>query len=632
MMRGASFDRVLSAIILISTTVDSAHAVGLLQSIALTDDAAPGGPAGAVFHEFAGTRINDSGKVEFLAAMRPGVGGVTEDDAIGIWTNAFGTLLPSVVGDAPAPGIPGARLDLIWTVPRFSDSGDVFAEFQMEQGAGGVTADNDVGGWLFSPSGDRLVYRDNGSLPGVSSDARILIGLPMMNAAGDVALLAIFHAGFGGITESNNEGLWVDTDSGLQKIVQSGDPAHGAPAEAVIGNVSLSWFNDSGVIASLSELRTGVGGVTTDNEQAIFSSRGGQFSLVYREGEAATGGAVFDSFTAVRANNENHLAFHATLKQGVGGVTSNNANGIWVETETGLRQVVRTNDIMPSTTLRFRSLANLVFNDAGRVAFTGSTSSLGVSFNTIYSEGIDGQLTLVARASTAAPGTSAGVNFDFDAGDFFGIPRLRLNNAGQVAFIAGLTGTGVTAANDMGLWAQDAAGNLKLVIRKGNQLEVAPGDIRTVTEFDFGGMNDAGQIVFDAVFTDNSEGVFVFNLAASLAGDFNGDGSVDAADYVAWRNGLGTTHTQDDYALWRANFGRNASAIAVSPLVDGHSIAVPEPRASWLLWSLTTLTFRTRRHTHSLFERWYSRGLMPNSWPKAIASCLAEVKPVRLAT
>jgi hypothetical protein len=39
-------------------------------------------------------------------------------------------------------------------------------------------------------------------------------------------------------------------------------------------------------------------------------------------------------------------------------------------------------------------------------------------------------------------------------------------------------------------------------------------------------------------------------------GDFNSDGTVDAADYVVWRNGLGTTHTQDDYNIWRANFGR----------------------------------------------------------------------------
>ena len=44
-------------------------------------------------------------------------------------------------------------------------------------------------------------------------------------------------------------------------------------------------------------------------------------------------------------------------------------------------------------------------------------------------------------------------------------------------------------------------------------------------------------------------------LVPAAAGDFNNDGSVDAADYVVWRNGLGTIYTQSDYDTWRANFG-----------------------------------------------------------------------------
>jgi hypothetical protein len=64
--------------------------------------------------------------------------------------------------------------------------------------------------------------------------------------------------------------------------------------------------------------------------------------------------------------------------------------------------------------------------------------------------------------------------------------------------------------------------------------------------------------------------------AAALAGDFNSDGGVNAADYVVWRkqasantapeNGsqfvasAGTT--AEDYAMWKANFGMTASAQA----------------------------------------------------------------------
>ncbi|MEX0642716.1 MAG: hypothetical protein WD468_08455 [Pirellulales bacterium] len=61
---------------------------------------------------------------------------------------------------------------------------------------------------------------------------------------------------------------------------------------------------------------------------------------------------------------------------------------------------------------------------------------------------------------------------------------------------------------------------------------------------------------------------------SDAVGDFNRDGSVDAADYVLWRAGLGTSHTPAGYGIWRSNFGTQSSGGAV--------FAVPEP---------TSLTF-----------------------------------------
>ena len=37
------------------------------------------------------------------------------------------------------------------------------------------------------------------------------------------------------------------------------------------------------------------------------------------------------------------------------------------------------------------------------------------------------------------------------------------------------------------------------------------------------------------------------SLIPMLPGDYNQNGVVDSADYVVWRNGLGTTYTQNDY-------------------------------------------------------------------------------------
>lgn len=66
-------------------------------------------------------------------------------------------------------------------------------------------------------------------------------------------------------------------------------------------------------------------------------------------------------------------------------------------------------------------------------------------------------------------------------------------------------------------------------------------------------------------------------ISALPGGDFNHDGVVDAADYVVWREGLGTSYTPADYDIWRANFGQtSAGGAGVSGVA-----AVPEP-ATWL--------------------------------------------------
>jgi hypothetical protein len=48
----------------------------------------------------------------------------------------------------------------------------------------------------------------------------------------------------------------------------------------------------------------------------------------------------------------------------------------------------------------------------------------------------------------------------------------------------------------------------------------------------------------------------------AIPGDFNNNGIVDAADYVVWRNGLGTTYTQTDYNAWRTHFGSTSTPSA----------------------------------------------------------------------
>ena len=67
--------------------------------------------------------------------------------------------------------------------------------------------------------------------------------------------------------------------------------------------------------------------------------------------------------------------------------------------------------------------------------------------------------------------------------------------------------------------------------------------------------------------------------SVTLDGDYNGNGTVDAADYVVWRNGDSPDDTQAGYDLWKANFGKPPGAGNGSSI----STSVPEPSTMLLV-------------------------------------------------
>jgi hypothetical protein len=109
-----------------------------------------------------------------------------------------------------------------------------------------------------------------------------------------------------------------------------------------------------------------------------------------------------------------------------------------------------------------------------------------------------------------------------------------------------------------------------------------------VTDSQASDINDAG-VIFGTVTLDNfeSRAVIWSPLAESgVAGDYNNNGIVDTADYIAWRK---NTHplfnevttigsaTAQDYTEWRKRFGNPPA----SGTLDG--ITIPEPSALALL-------------------------------------------------
>jgi prepilin-type N-terminal cleavage/methylation domain-containing protein len=57
-------------------------------------------------------------------------------------------------------------------------------------------------------------------------------------------------------------------------------------------------------------------------------------------------------------------------------------------------------------------------------------------------------------------------------------------------------------------------------------------------------------------------------------GDFNGDGTVNVADYTVWRNGLGTEFTPEHYDTWKSHYGETQQGVGGQ---DAAASSLPEP-------------------------------------------------------
>ncbi|HVT30489.1 MAG TPA: hypothetical protein VHE81_20940 [Lacipirellulaceae bacterium] len=88
-----------------------------------------------------------------------------------------------------------------------------------------------------------------------------------------------------------------------------------------------------------------------------------------------------------------------------------------------------------------------------------------------------------------------------------------------------------------------------------------------------------------------SDGLYVSVSAGGIPGDYNGDGSVNAADYVIWRKNNGSV---SGYNVWRAHFGESGGSGALATV----GAAVPEPGSRALAISMVaTILFVQRRST-----------------------------------
>ena len=118
-------------------------------------------------------------------------------------------------------------------------------------------------------------------------------------------------------------------------------------------------------------------------------------------------------------------------------------------------------------------------------------------------------------------------------------------------------------------------------------------DLNTGLTTSYMNLDESVSLFFGSTNDDSGQKVVAFSVPVGVAGDYNNDGKVDAADYTVWRDHLGQTFalpnempgvttgmvTQEDYDYWKAHFGAMAGSGAGS-----RGAGVYRSRRAWPCW------------------------------------------------
>ncbi len=570
-----------------------------------------------------GPVINNRGQVAFIAQLTPQdafiPGGVDIDQTNdrGIWSEGNGSL--SLVA-REANLVAGTATDVFGNFlsePVLNDQGMVAFLGNFDGNAA------DMGIWSGEAGALNLLTR-TGEVPvasGINVERFFSFGPPLLNNQNQVAFAGVLE-GAGLVPEVNDRGIWAQVhDAVLDQFPRAGQIAPGVidlgASTVHFTNFSTPRFNDASELAFRGEL---VGDDVSENNARGIWSQGGdsELRLVAREGNRAPGtNFAFAGMGIPAFNTLGHTAFNARL------VGAGSGSGIWSENKDGLRLLAVSGKQAPGTELgvAFESFRSPVLNNNNRVAFEATLTGLdvvdGVNDEGIWVERRD-RFHLVARSGQQAPGTAEGVRFD-DLNVSLSQPTV--NQHGQVAFISTLIGDDVTAENDLGIFAMTPRGELVKVAQTGDSVEIAPGVFRTISNLKLrtgsgGGdglgrsFNDRSQLVYWAAFapeadtTFGTEGVLVSRVTSSstfLIGDANGDGWVNRLDAALLAEWFGS------YEFWEGDFDLDVKITVndLGMLQDNYGLGpgqspqfmVPEPSAFvlTLFAAVAMVSMRRRR-------------------------------------
>lgn len=254
------------------------------------------------------------------------------------------------------------------------------------------------------------------------------------------------------------------------------------------GGIALAHIEQGGAITSANDL--GLWRVLLE----------GNSTLLLQTGTVDTAtGAPISSIGHPSVNESGQAAVWVEIQN------ESSSEGIYIVSENSIQPVLVANapiNVGPET-LTIESIFDPVINELGDVAFLATIASEDSEIQyALFRQKSGGSIELVAKTGAQAPGVFEGTVFET-------IASPRINDNGQLAFMANLNGTSDTISDttNAGIWAHDENGNLVLVIRKGSTLEVREDSYRTLSGFEIGGFNEDSEFALKLLFTNGEAAI-----------------------------------------------------------------------------------------------------------------------------
>ena len=360
--------------------------------------------------------------------------------------------------------------------------------------------------WLASPHATlRLIHQTGDSA----------IGYPIGNYYSDADSITFTNRGVAissyvrnPETDSGGYGIYWWQHDQLKLLMKAGDRRPGQDAEQIFQTPEHTTANQHGVVVvtDLGARRD----ATSPVGLWVYAADGREPRDVLNGQSSQLFPVPPDSLWASYISDDETVYFSAKSFE-------NGFQGFWKADRQGAEPIVMTGDELGEgvVTHALHLKANQNGNVAYGVRWQEDRRRIG-----IWRE-VDGVPQMLAANGMIAPETEE--RFDQVGA------RFEQNERGKIAFEANLA-----PGDARGIWAEDATGTLRMIVRDDSLIELGNGTVQRVETVDLDGFNDAGQILIRVRFEDKSSGFLISDeVAYPIGGDYNFDGVIDLQDIDA---------------------------------------------------------------------------------------------------